>query len=1515
MNRFPREPVFLFRNIKPLTAAVLLLLAASGLRGYGAVSTLVSRGSDGLPGVGHSGRTDTTAEGIVYRRAHVDDKGAVFFLSRAPLAPEDTNGEVNDLYRFRAATATVIDSPVESASFPSGCTELSSDIFDFAIFGASDNWYVARQTSPLPPPPPPEYLFSLTIDGSKRAIFCRSGVKHIDFASSGNLGVFDTQIDDSSIRHIWLHEANTDGVTSITADADGNSFCPVISDDGSHVYFLSQSSNLAGAPGLLKYDVAADVTTSVVSFQITELDAAVDAPHVSESSDVVCFSSKNTVIVNNDTNGKRDVFVCDAGNVERITADNGAQSNGDDDSPRLSRDGRYIVFRSNAGNLIRDGGNGRYQIYVHDRFTRVIQCVSVTNDIAPALADRDCYAPEISPNGRYVTFVTDAVNLAAPYMADGQVNGHQQVYLVDTRPAVAEHHTISGRTGNAIEFYLRGQHPDGHELSYALQSSPSDGAVRDKDGTAVEIGILFATDSFPWSYEPNSSSVLSDSFEFLLLSTDSLPSRPATVSMRLIPTGTGYIRRVSVSESGGEGTQHAFDRTAPIPLGNVDVSDSGNRIVFDSRSSELNSENVNTNSDVYVHDRIAGRLFQISAIHDPASGMAAISGDGRSVVYFTDAGRQLIWQAVASRSGVVLDTFTFRPESAPAISDDGTRVAFRNGAALYLFDFSIMNAPELLIANGDEPQISGDGNVIAYSSLDDDMIHLFYVTSRSSPSFSIAGSEPQLSVSGRYLAYLNESGRPERRNLVSGEVVGPDVGASTNTSISGTGRFVYYTKGGQGFRYDANLDIVEAVSATATEVGDDTTFAGVLSSSGSVAAFASDAGNLVNGDVNNKRDIFTTIFPLPQNSLPAADAPDLIVMEDSESISIPLSYTDAEGDDVETMVTEAPSHAGMFVLSPPVFGSAFWTVAYKPAADFFGTDSFSYRLRDGSGFWTKSASVAITVTNVNDQPSIDAIDDMTVVEGGTLRFPVIATDPDLDDLTFTVTSGVGSISDGMFVYEPMHDVVSHNGDPPYTRAFSVSVMVSDGLLDDTTTFTVTITDQDQPPVIEGDVTLEPLAPRTSDNLTVRATAGDPDGDAVALSYVWMRDGDSAGLPDSDTIVSDLTAKNQTWSVAVTATAGNASTVVSGNAVTIQNTPPVVSSMTVTVAEDSTETIDLIASDGDADSPLRYTVLNGPEHGRLENAPPSLVYVPDPDYFGSDAFRVIASDDTDDSATATITINVTPQPDAPELVVEDLILLSGTRTATVGFSQLKVEDVDEPDGVANADVTVIINQLPVIGGFTHGGNPVSAGERIVLSAFPIVFVLADALEDDVFVSDSAVLTVEHRDDPEGVASMPVEMGIYVGADEISIALKRGWNLISFQHPPLNRSSSDLRLVSGRGLEQMWCWDPLLQRLRAITQLQPAKAKGYWLFALEDDVIANLPVGVRDNGMVAIEPLWNLVGPVGAGESVAVPAEVGGFAWSWRGDKNGFIYTDAMQEGEGYWLFFEADGTSQVDLGLE
>lgn len=81
--------------------------------------------------------------------------------------------------------------------------------------------------------------------------------------------------------------------------------------------------------------------------------------------------------------------------------------------PGLSADGRIVVFLSDAGDLL-PGGRARlptFNLFVYDRQTRTTSLASRAHSGTGIPADRDCEEYALSADGAWMVFWTDAGNL------------------------------------------------------------------------------------------------------------------------------------------------------------------------------------------------------------------------------------------------------------------------------------------------------------------------------------------------------------------------------------------------------------------------------------------------------------------------------------------------------------------------------------------------------------------------------------------------------------------------------------------------------------------------------------------------------------------------------------------------------------------------------------------------------------------------------------------------------------------------------------------------------------------------------------------------------------------------------------------------------------------------------------------------------------------------------------------------------------------------------------------------
>jgi Tol biopolymer transport system component len=153
----------------------------------------------------------------------------------------------------------------------------------------------------------------------------------------------------------------------------------------------------------------------------------------------VAFESGASNLVPGDTNGVPDIFVRDraTGTTERVSVSSeGVEGNSVSWNPAISPDGRYVVFMSYASNLVTGDTNLSGDIFVHDRQTGVTERVSVSNGSTEG--NGDSFDPAVSTYGRYVAFISFASNLVT-----GDTNNRSDIFVHDRQTGVTERVSVS----------------------------------------------------------------------------------------------------------------------------------------------------------------------------------------------------------------------------------------------------------------------------------------------------------------------------------------------------------------------------------------------------------------------------------------------------------------------------------------------------------------------------------------------------------------------------------------------------------------------------------------------------------------------------------------------------------------------------------------------------------------------------------------------------------------------------------------------------------------------------------------------------------------------------------------------------------------------------------------------------------------------------------------------------------------------------------------------------------------
>jgi hypothetical protein len=163
------------------------------------------------------------------------------------------------------------------------------------------------------------------------------------------------------------------------------------------------------------YDTVAETVERVsVTTAGSEVSGTSEAqpPAISADGRFVVFASNATALVADDTNGLPDIFLRDRQNGTTIrvsTASDGTQANEYSRRPSISADGRYVAWESQASNLVAGDTNNVADIFVKDTTTGVTGHVSKSK--LGALGNLPSKDAVLSDDGHYVVFSSQATNL------------------------------------------------------------------------------------------------------------------------------------------------------------------------------------------------------------------------------------------------------------------------------------------------------------------------------------------------------------------------------------------------------------------------------------------------------------------------------------------------------------------------------------------------------------------------------------------------------------------------------------------------------------------------------------------------------------------------------------------------------------------------------------------------------------------------------------------------------------------------------------------------------------------------------------------------------------------------------------------------------------------------------------------------------------------------------------------------------------------------------------------------
>lgn len=635
---------------------------------------------------------------------------------------------------------------------------------------------------------------------------------------------------------------------------------------------------------------------------------------------LVAFTSDAVDLVQNDTNGAADIFVYDrtTATVSRVSiATDGRQGNNDSVEPAMSADGRFVAFASAASNLVAGDGNGSTDIFLRDRATGTTERISVTSDGQEGHGESD--TPALSGDGRILVFRSTADDLV-PDDANPRddVFVHDRETHTTTRLAAAVVQQFSepsyqptiSADGRVIAFVSIGRTADGpsHNTIYAYDrqsgqttrvSEGPNGAPPDSESFAPRLsadGRFVAFESYASNLVPGDDNDAGDVFvrdretghmEIISRTNDGLPADGSAFGPRI--SADGRIVAFGTISTGASGfdtySVSAYDRatatrrTLQFPglgfptLGDLSADGQAAFILnFDSacacRSATLLAVDPETDQ------------FEILPLGQPtaiANSFAfGLSADGRVALVQSDADALVPGQTppAPAQVGVFLidrvsGTAVQVPGATdiggnsplPALSADGLVVAFGSSLdgivpddndhdfSVFVYDRSTATTTRVSVASdgtpadaeSHEPRLSADGRFVVFASS----------ASNLAPNVPLGVRQIYLHdrQTGRTeLISVSTAGTPSQGGYVSTPIVSDDGQIVAFTGYSGT-QLVPDT----GFSSQVYIRDRRRGETTIASVSSDgspnegNVFTISLSGDGRLVAFDSDAHNLVPG--------------------------------------------------------------------------------------------------------------------------------------------------------------------------------------------------------------------------------------------------------------------------------------------------------------------------------------------------------------------------------------------------------------------------------------------------------------------------------------------------------------------------------------------------------------------------------------------------------------------------------------------------------------------------------------------
>lgn len=401
-----------------------------------------------------------------------------------------------------------------------------------------------------------------------------------------------------------------------------------------------------------------------------------------------------------------------------------------------------------------------------------------------------------------------------------------------------------------------------------------------------------------------------------------------------------------------------------------------------------------------------------------------------------------------------------------------------------------------------------------------------------------------------------------------------------------------------------------------------------------------------------------TVTVNPVNDAPVANN-DAVTTNEDTLVSINVAANDSDVD-----AGDSPDTRTLAIDTAPTHGTAAinnGVIDYTPAADYEGTDTFTYTIEDGNGVTSNVATVTVTVVGVNDVP-VAAADSASVDEDDSVEINVLTNDSDIDGtVEATTVAIVNDGAHGAAVVNATTGAITYTPDADYNGTDTFTYQVDDNLggTSNAATVTVTVNGINDAPVAADDTVIA-LQEDTPHNINVLGNDSDVDG-TVNVASVEILSAPSHGATSVNATTGMVTYTpgenyfgSDSFSYRVMDDLGELSNeaTVTLTIDSVNDLPTAADDAAVT-DEDTAVLVSLLDNDSDIDGTVdttTVTVISAASNGSVDNhGDGTVTYTPSADFNGSDSFGYTVRDNEGgESAMATVSITVSPINDAPEL---------------------------------------------------------------------------------------------------------------------------------------------------------------------------------------------------------------------------------------------------------------------------